>query len=720
MKAEIIPLKNRLMDAIENVAGQPEEDDLFEEAIIAATEGEVGDIINNRGEIGDIGDESDDFGEEEDAVPPVLSLADLPVADWDSIWLSKTSTFGMPLWDFAEYPHVYLTQVRINWDYVCKFGVNLMDPRYIHWVRIIRALVFYSVPHFAVSSFVRSYGSMKPRALKMRRLIGFFQKHNLYLGEPGKPGFRTISDLAPDTVTQYVYSIKDPNRRWEVAFALQFWQRISFGKLLPVEYAIHVPVITREQVSIFRSEMDANVKPYEPIPLDDYVAIITHCMRLVEDYSKDVLWLYETYYPTIVGVRTHPERGALKPGGYSPNSEKGVAAFLAYQPVSCDGTPWWPLRVRQYYADWQRENKPWGFIPFREIIGLVRALIDACITIILATTGMRKSEVVHLLSGCVSRDPDGYWLRYKVFKTSKASQGDQKRIPIPEIAAKAISIVEHLCQGARTHANSDRLFVHIGMMHFGTPVAGSYGDGATKRVAQAVDAEDGVSPHRFRKTLAMYLVYQDPKNIEVVRQLFSHVSLKMTLRYVLGLPGIKDEMRSIIARQNVDVLLEVLDGALTGRIAGKAGLRLRQSIENSPQIIARLQDKGKESLVQYVESMLDQGIKLLHRTNLAICMKTPGHLESAPCDGKNDDPATKLHPNLFACDPWNCLFAAFVEANIPAMQSEIIFHHKLVHHPYTGDAQKRFSERRIAEVVKRLAELGESETQAFLKEVANG
>ena len=105
--------------------------------------------------------------------------------------------------------------------------------------------------------------------------------------------------------------------------------------------------------------------------------------------------------------------------------------------------------------------------------------------------------------------------------------------------------------------------------------------------------------------------------------------------------------------------------------------------------------------------MLEQGIKILHRTNLAICMKTPGYVEAAPCDGKNENASEKIHPNLFACDPFNCQFAAFVESNIPSLKSEVVFHERLSKHPYSGDAQKRFSKRRIAEATKRLEELGE-------------
>ena len=166
------------------------------------------------------------------------------------------------------------------------------------------------------------------------------------------------------------------------------------------------------------------------------------------------------------------------------------------------------------------------------------------------------------------------------------------------------------------------------------------------------------------------------------------------------------------------MLLEVLEGVVGGRIAGEAGKRIRRSIERSPQFVTRLQDKGKETLVQYVESMLDQGIKILHRTNLAICMKTPGYIEAAPCDGKNEDASEKVHPNLFACDPFNCRFAAFVEGNIPALRNEVLFHSRLITHPYSGDNQKRFSKRRIDEAIKRLEELGGNE--GFIGEIANG
>lgn len=383
-----------------------------------------------------------------------------------------------------------------------------------------------------------------------------------------------------------------------------------------------------------------------------------------------------------------------------------------------DGRAWWGLSIIEHEHLARRKAKPWGYLPWNRITGLIGSLLDACCVIVLACTGMRRSEVMSLRSDCLEQDGEGFWLRYTVFKTSKASQGDQKRIPIPGLAAKAIALIDRLSKESRIYGKHDYLFSTLHRAHFGCPTSLAYPANAVTRVAEAVGADDGIHPHRFRKTLAMYLIYQDPKNIEIVRQLFSHVSLKMTLRYVMSLPGISDEIKKIIIDQNVDVLLEVLAGALNGRIAGEAGKRIQRSVNNSPQFLARLQDKGKEGLIQYVESMLEQGIKILHRTNLAICMKTPGLIEVAPCDGKNEDASMKLHPNLFACDPFGCRFSAFVESNVPDLRNEVIFHERLIVHPFSGDEQKKFSQRRIDAVMKRLGELGEVDDIA--SELING
>ena len=693
------PSRADLIEAIKYVSNQSVEEDAAEDLLISVKNGTFIDII--------------DYDDSNEEIPPVFALKDIPLKEWNDIVISKASKFGDGRWDFTSFPHVNKKQALANFDYVNIIGVNLMDPSHKHWERICKMLVFYTIPHFAASNLVRSYGSMSTRKTRFLRMLALFQAEKLYICEAGAVEFRTVNDLSKATVEDFISSLPTPGLRWEIAHTIHFWQKLSNGGLLPVEYSVFFNYVSKQDVARHRKEYDDASSTYQPIALDDYASIVNHCIRSVEEYSPDVIWLYDTYYPSVVGGFDDLERTALKPGGLSPSSHEGVEAFGNYLPVQHEGQPWWPLKVLERTSPHTSKSKPWGYVSSTSILSLIASLLDACCVTILASTGMRRSEVMGLRSGCVERDTEGFWLRYTVFKTSKASQGDKKRIPIPDITAKAIAIIERLCNESRIYGKHDQLFSSINRVHFGWPTHAAYPERAVKRVADAVGADETIHPHRFRKTLAMYLIYQDPTNIEIVRQLFSHVSLRMTLRYVMSLPGVNDEMKKIIAEQNVDVLLEVLEGALNGRIGGEAGKRLRHTVENSPQFVARLQDRGKEALIQYVESMLEQGIKILHRTNLAICMKTPGYIEAAPCDGKNEDASEKIHPNLFACDPFNCRFAAFVEGNVPALKSEIAFHKRLSNHPYTGEAQKRFSKRRIDEAMKRLDELGGAEAAAM-------
>lgn len=664
----------------------------------------------------DPGDEPSEIGDDVDVDEPtgILALANIPFEQWDEIKVSPNSRFGDSRWDFTCYPHVSKKQAIVNFDYENYLGLNISDGSHLHWFRIIKALCLYRLPRFSLSGWVRSYGGLNSQKTKTLRLLQLFKECSLYLHSAKDDVFRTLDDVSDDTVRAFIDRLDSPSKRWELASMLMHWQRLSKSHLLPPVYSVVGELITDEQVSAYRKAYDDVTVPYKPIPLDDYAEIVNHCVRLVEDYSQDILWLYTTYYPTLVG-KSH-ERHTLKSSGLSTGSVEGVAAFKNFTPRLIDGEPWWTLTVLSR----SHPNDAGEYISYGKVARHIASLMDACCTVILATTGMRRSEVMHIKFGAVSHNDSGFWLRFTVFKTSVASQGISKLIPIPLITARAISVIETLCAESRQFGQHDFLFSSITRQHFGWPVHSAYPERAVKRVAEACGVDSSVHPHRFRKSLAMYLIYQDPRNIEVIRHLFSHSSMKMTLRYIMSLPGVHDEVKKIIIEQNVGILVELLDGVLNQKIGGEGGKRVKDTVAQSPMFKARLQDLGKESLNQYVDSMLEQGIKLMHRSNLAICLKTPGVTEVAPCDGKGESPAEKLHPNLFACDPFGCRFAAFTESHLSALTSEIVFHQKLALHPYCGTEQRIFSERRIREAFKRLAEVDQKQAEQLRKEVANG
>jgi len=644
----------------------------------------------------------------------ILSLASLPLDQWNQIKVSPKSSFGDHRWDFTSYPHVNKKQAIVNFHYENVFEVNIADGTHEHWLRIMKALCLYRLPRFAMSGWIRSYGGLNSQRTKTLRLIRLFKEYSLYLPAVNGVEFRTLDELSVETVIGFINRLDSPIKKWEMAFVLMQWQKLSSSGLLPPQYSIATEFVDSEKLAAYRTAADDAAVPYKPIPLDDYAEIINHCLRLVDDYSEDIIWLYRTYYPTLVGKDSG--RLEFRPEGLSTGSAEGVAVFRAYVPHQVEGESWWTLRVLQRSNPFDTGE----YIPYGLVAKHIASLMDACVTLVLATTGMRRSELAHIKSGAVSADKDGYWLRFTVFKTSVASQGISKRIPIPAITAKAIEVLENLCAESRTYGKHDFLLSSITRQHFGRAVHSAYAERAVKRIAEACDVDSPIHPHRFRKSLAMYLIYQDPRNIEVIRHLFSHSSLKMTLKYIMSLPGVHDEVKKIIIEQNVEILVELLDAVSKERIGGEGGKRIRDNVAQSPTFKARLQDKGRESLNQYVDSMLEQGIKLMHRSNLAICLKTPALAEAAPCDGKNELPSQKLHPNLFACDPFGCRFAVFTESHVPALKGEIVFHQRLARHPYTGDQQRAFSERRIRDAFKRLAEVDPLQADEIRREVANG
>ena len=62
----------------------------------------------------------------------------------------------------------------------------------------------------------------------------------------------------------------------------------------------------------------------------------------------------------------------------------------------------------------------------------------------------------------------------------------------------------------------------------------------------------------------------------------------------------------------------------------------------------------------------------------------------------------------------------FLENNLPDLESEIVFHHNISRHPYTGDHQRTFSEKRIKAAFERINEIDPNRGEIVLKRVANG
>jgi hypothetical protein len=652
--------------------------------------------------------EMQDFDDEGSNVGASINLANIPTDAWDSLSVSPRSKFCDATWDFSDYPssdpvggsRVVLRSKDRDSAYVDSSGTfNRI------WYDIRRALVFYTIPHFSSISRIQSYASVSSVCSRTKYLMAFLKEQNLYIGLPDSNGHRTINDVSAETLTAHIEKLETHSMRWALAWSITAWQKLSSSGLLPKAYSLYSALVKKSELSDVRKAFDDSANPFDPIPLDDYAKILTHASRWVRDLSKDVLWLQRTYLSAIVEGSIVPIPPSLLIDSVDVNSPAAVELFRRYQPLTINGEPWWNLDPT---------------MPKQFVINVTSELAYACYTIILATTGMRSSEIHNLKVGCISKGDDGYSLTFEVYKTSFASQGDTKTIPVPELTAISVTVLEELGSAARLHGKHNFLCVVTKGRYFGSIVHAKHFAHAVLTFARRAGVDEGIHPHRFRKSLAMYIIYSDPTALEVIKWLFSHKSLKMTLRYILELPGVAKEIKKFLVEQNATLLAEVVHASLNKRVGGIGGKRVQSTLESSPLFLAKLQDDGKETLRQYVDSVLEQGLQLLHRTNMAICLKSPALNSESPCVGKNESAVSKLHPNLYACDPLECQHAAFTLSNVSALQAEIQFHHRFSEHKYASPEQQRFSLKRIKLAFDRLKEVSGSDADDFMLKVANG
>lgn len=649
-------------------------------------------------------DPADDPELDADEINPAnsgVNLAKIRLSDWDAIPVSPKSRLGDPLWDFTDYPMPDVQSPKIgklNFDYWNSWDFNLAQEP-IHRLRLVKGLLLYRIPHYSFTGLNLSYGSLAGFRSVVLDLVSLFRELGLYESGSEAISNRSLDDVSRDTVVSKIEALSSPHKVMRCASLVRNWQELSRSGMLPACYALKTEFFSKEDIDQYYRAQVESTNAFQPIPLDDFAQIVSYCKTLVDEYSTDILWLARTYCTTLVGHS--PDRASVLGAGFSTASPEGVAAFRAYTPKLVNGRPWWNICV----CSRSHPQDSGEYINYGVVSRYVHALRDACCTLVFATTGMRRSEMGALKVGCATTDQAGHWLTFMVYKTSSASQGEVKKIPIPEVTFRAIRLLEELGAESRRFGEHDYLITGLTRAQFGRRSNIGFTERAVARVAEASGVDEGIHPHRFRKSLAMYLVHQDPKNIELIRHLFSHKSLRMTLKYILALPSVNDELKRALISQNAEILEEILRAASSNKIGGRGGKRIQTQLEDSRVFSARLHDDGKETIQQYVESLLEQGIKLLHRTNLAICIRTPSTNDAPPCVGRKQGAASKLHPNLFACDPFGCDFAVFTEESSQALESEIAFHDGLIAHPYCGSEQRNYSERRVRDAKLQLAEV---------------
>jgi hypothetical protein len=692
---------------------------------------------------------TEDYSEELEApCLPVINLASIPTNDWPTLKVSRLSMFADQKWDWRqEGSPMYRDCAFLNWNLSLDTGLPLLADEHEPLVTLMRALLFYSTPQNAVFVNVRSFNSTTIAGKMLVVLARFLARHNLYVDLHGNGTFRGFNDIPPETFHDYYDSLTNINERTWFMRHVRHWTQLSHANLLPPEYQLGYEIFDRESLAKAYKEFDASKKPYQPISLESLSILVSHCFDIIETYAEDILFAYGLFWPTMneASKKAAPHfnwHTALLQFEQHKTSLWDMKQFID----PCNHMP--PRNAMKFrqeitaHPDWEKSsfyrsrtslyktpietvkniaielgieldksNRAiyYDVVKVRStVMNMATMLRNACAVIIFLVTGMRRSELANLEVGSYREsvgEPGSHRLRFLVFKTSDASRGEKQDIPIPHIAYKALCCIERLSAPARQVGGSNLLFASA-TTSFGKPISLNAINGFLRDWCEELGVDQLIHPHQFRKTLAMFLIYQDAGNLPLIKRLFSHKSLKMSLAYITKLPGIAKEVKAALLEQNMELMSELLEAVDKGIIGGSAGLRIKENVK-SGKYAAMLNSDGWESLEQYIDSVLEEGVALLHRASLGvICTKTPAVDQAAPCDPPFAPKVKRLHPNVQNCDPFDCKWAVFTETSVLRLVNEIKAHRKWLTHPYAKADQKQFSTRIISKCTTKLFELG--------------
>jgi integrase len=682
---------------------------------------------------------------------PVVNLASIPIHSWGQLKVSKLSTFADMRWDWRqEGSPIYKDATFHNWDVNLDTDLPLLIDEHAPLVTLMRALLFYWTPQNAVFVNVRSFNSTAGAGDVLVILGRFLASHGVYVDKHCVGEFKIVNELTPEMFRAYHDKLVSVGEKTWFVRHVRHWRQLSQAGLLPPEFQLGYEVFSKAAVAKAYKEFDEAKTPYQPISLETLSVMVSHCFTIIEDYADDILFAYELFWPVMHGaskkadpdfdwhtallkLEQHettlwsmeqfidpdqhmPWRAAMKLRQEIMRHPGWTTSSFHRPPTALYRTP---LETVKNIAlglglDPKGSNRAihYDVVKVRAaIMNMATMLRNACAIIILLVTGMRRSELANLEAGSHRQAPDepgGYRLRFLVFKFSDGSQGDEQDIPISRIAYEALCCMERLSAHARRVGGNNFLFASATTM-FGKPISLGAVNGFLAKWCEELGLNEMVHPHQFRKTLAMFLIYQDTGNLPLIKRLFSHKSLKMSLVYITKLPGMAQEVKLALLEQNRELMSELLEAAVTGVIGGSAGLRIKEHVR-SGNYAAMLNDDGWETLEQYVDSLLDEGVTLLHRASLGvICTKTLSVDQNAPCDPPYAPRIKRLRPNVQNCDPLECKWAVFTETSVSKLQNEIRAHRKWLNHPYASADQKSFSEKTIASCLAKLRELGFSE-----------
>lgn len=665
------------------------------------------------------------------------SLSEIPFNNIQDFKVSKLSTFKDIIWDWRqEGSPIYKDNCFFSWDKEVSEGVSLLANENKYLCRLLKMIAFYSLPQNACLQNVKSFNSSRNILTQLITLGKFLYKHRLFIDIQGNGSFTNTIYLRQVHFIDFIKNdLKDSSAIYDFAKQVKHWSGLSKSKLIPVDYCLNFEPFDADMYTKMNNNAEDNKGEYLPISIDTLSELVPYCIDNIEKKSIEVLKLYSVLWP-IIASRDIAKIQSFEWGKAIYNLldmdlkilDLQSYKFTDYRQVTMSKALNNKLRYAvKDHPEWHEQNpiyvsNVWTlklsevvmialelgielesldmaivYDVFKiklEAMKLVTELRNSSVVILFLVTGMRNSEMYLLEAGdCwrVKGSEDDYRIRITVSKTSEGSTGDPVVLPVPEIAYKAFKCLEALTVEARAWGKSNKLMVST-VSRFGKEIWAQSINQFLQRWCVDLGIEH-IYPHQFRKTIAMFAIYQNPNNISVIKRLFSHKSLAMTLAYIVKMPGMAEEIKLAVIEKNKELLSELLEAIDKKCIGGRAGIRIKGLVDESTIFKAKLNDEGWEGLEQYIQILLQDGLSILHRTSFgAICTNTHSGL-------------VHLAPESCNCNVTDCDWSVFTANSIEDLEDTIKFHDNFLKDDLCGEDQQRFSRKTIRDCLERLYEL---------------
>lgn len=288
-------------------------------------------------------------------------------------------------------------------------------------------------------------------------------------------------------------------------------------------------------------------------------------------------------------------------------------------------------------------------------------------------TGARIGEIVDLQADCLSTDSQGNThISGFTFKYSGNRDGVMRTWPAPHILQSCIRQQLKLRElwnrlpTSISGPNQNQARVREGLWFSLGPGAANSDDPEfgprhalhmlCKRIG--VDSYPGgahIHPHRFRKTLARIAGIALWNSPLIIKQLFGHKQVEMTLRYILSDPGIREETERVLRELRVmscTKTLEAIRSALEKDepppFIGGSATTLHNVVEDRLSRLAASGDKWSNATAYELACELTlNGAGWRIASPGVFCTKLPH--ESGLCRGEGAKRGGKGEPDVSNC-----------------------------------------------------------------------